>query len=218
MAKVTTTSTVFVDLPVQFSFTCPKCGQNCNDNKKARISGSASVRGSNSSAANTFAQNDLVASAENQINNIMNNLENGRFLGMLDETGKKQSSHVICSHCGIRQVVDNGKRNTLYPTVYAGILIGLFIGVEFLVRIIISIISRNMEIQVTNSMLFIGIGLLLGIIAVIVALSINKAKSNRAYTDPALMEKRYHAVVNPHMDAMLMVGVGDIRNVSIPKQ
>ena len=54
------------------------------------------------------------------------------------------------------------------------------------------------------------------IIAVIAAFLYNKARSNRAYSDPALMEKRYQGVLNPHMEATLILGIGSVRHVDIP--
>ena len=46
----------------------------------------------------------------------------------------------------------------------------------------------------------------------------NRGKSKKAYSDPALMEKRYRSVLNPHMEATLMLGIGSVRHVDIPKK
>ena len=59
---------------------------------------------------------------------------------------------------------------------------------------------------------------LLCIAALVAVICVNRAQSKKAYDDPALMEKRYRSVLNPHMDATLMLGIGSTRSVRIPRR
>ena len=49
-------------------------------------------------------------------------------------------------------------------------------------------------------------------------LLINHLRSRKAYGDPALMEKRYRAVLNGRMEAEIAPADGRARTVSIPKK
>ena len=62
------------------------------------------------------------------------------------------------------------------------------------------------------------IGECVSILAVVAGILVNRSKSKKAYSDPALMEKRYRSVLNPHMEATLMPGIGGVRHVDIPKR
>ena len=45
----------------------------------------------------------------------------------------------------------------------------------------------------------------------------NRRQSQRAYDDPALMEKRYSSVLNPRIRAALMLGIGKTVSVDVPE-
>lgn len=213
MAKAYTTSTASVNIPVVLSFTCPKCGQYGTVNKKALLSAQATVRGYNSPGAGMAAQQNLAATAGNQIDLIVERLENGQVEVLLPIAEKTPVKGAVCPHCGIRQIVDDGRRRTLYPKGFALKLIELFVGVAFASGLVVGMISRSM---VSSGL--ITLIQMLCIIAVVAAFLQNKGRSNKAYSDPALMEKRYRSVLNPRMEATLMLGIGSMRHVDIPKR
>ena len=211
MSKTYTTSTATMSVPVTLSFTCPKCGQSGSVNKEALLSAQATVRGYNNSGAGMAAQQNLAASAGSQIDLIVERLEKGKLEILLPMGEKKPVKGAVCPHCGIRQVVDDGQRRTLYPKGFALKLIGLFFGVAA-----VSGFIAGMMNYLTVSRGLITFMQMMCIIAVIAAFLYNKARSNRAYSDPALMEKRYQGVLNPHMEATLILGIGSVRHVDIP--
>ena len=63
-----------------------------------------------------------------------------------------------------------------------------------------------------------ALSLLVSIGAVVTMVVVNRRQSKKAYDDPALMVKRYKSVLNPHMEATLMLGIGSVRHVDIPKR
>ena len=48
------------------------------------------------------------------------------------------------------------------------------------------------------------IGEWVSILAVVAGILVNRSKSKKAYSDPALMEKRYRSALHRRMEAMLM--------------
>ena len=99
MAKAYTTSTASIKVPVALSFTCPKCGQHSTVGRTALLSAQATVRGYNSSAAGTFARQNLAASADQQIKAITNFLEQGDLRVLLDQRLQGSSSGWFSSSC-----------------------------------------------------------------------------------------------------------------------
>lgn len=213
MSKAYTTSTASASIPVVLSFTCPKCGKYGTVNKTALLSAQVTMRGYNNSGAGMAAQRNLAESAGNQIDLIVERLEKGQVEVLLPAAEKNPVKGAVCPHCGLRQIVDDGRRRTLYPKGFALKLIGLFVGIAFASGLVVGLISRSMVSPGLVSLMQ-----MLCIIAVVAAFFYNKARSNRAYSDPALMEKRYRAVLNPRMEATLMLGVGNVRHVDIPRQ
>ena len=211
MSKAYTTSTASVRIPVLLSFTCPKCGQYGTVNKTARLSAQATVHGYDSPGAGMAAQQNLAASAGNQVDLIVERLEKGQLEALLPAAEKNARKGAVCPHCGLRQIVADGRRRTLYPKRFAIKLIGLFLGVAFASGIVVALVSRSMVSSGLVSLIQ-----TLCIFAVVGAFFYNKARSNRAYSDPALMEKVYRSVLNPHMEAALMLGIGNVRHVDIP--
>lgn len=211
MSKAYTTSTASISVPVMLSFTCPKCGQYGTVNRGALLSAQATMRGYNNSGAGMAARQKLAASADSQIDLIVERLEKGQVDVLQPAAEKHSSRHAVCPHCGIRQVVDDGRRRTLYPKAFALKLIGLFVGVAFASGLIVGLMGQS---RVSPGV--ITLVQMLCIIAVVAAFFYNKGRSNKAYSAPALMEKRYHSVLNSHMEATLMLGIGNVRHVSIP--
>ena len=211
MAKAYTTSTASVKVPVIVSFTCPKCAQRGSVNKTALLSASVTTRGYNSSGASFAAQQNLAATANNQVDLIVESLEKGHLNVLLDEQGRNVNGKVVCPHCGTRQIVDvDGKPKTLYPKLFALKLVGLFFGVAFACGLVIALTKQT---QVSSGL--VSITELVCIAAIAAAFVVNSAKSRKAYDDPALMEKRYRCVLNPHLEALLMPGLGNTRRVDI---
>ena len=214
MSKAYTTSTASVKVPVMLSFTCPKCRQYATVNRTALLSAQATVRGYNSSGAGFAAQQNLAASAGGQLNFLVERLEKGQLNALLDDKGRSPSRHVTCSHCGIRQIVDGGQRRTLYPRLFALRLIALFFALAFAFGLVMALTHGRSQVSPGAVMIVEWVC----IAAVVAGILVNRSKSKKAYSDPALMEKRYHSVLNPHMDATLMPAIGSVRHVDIPKR
>ena len=218
MSKAYTTSTASIKVPVVLSFTCPKCGQYGTVNKTALLSAQATVRGYNSSGAGMAAQQNLAASADNQVRAITSFLEQGDLRVLLDQSGRNVNGKVLCPHCGLRQIVDiPEKRKTLYPKAFAGIIVGLILAIMFVFVFAVAL-SASASGQTRISPTLVSAAELICVVAVIAVIALNRRKSNKAYSDPALMEKRYRSVLNPHMEATLMLGAGGVRRVDIPRQ
>lgn len=218
MARAYTTSTASLKIPVNISFTCPKCRQFGSVNKTALLSAQATVRGYSSSAAGQFARQNLAAGAESQLKLITESLEKGRLNILLDEKGRNVNGKVICPHCGIRQVVEeDGKRKTLYPKAFAVKLIALFFAVAFfpILGMSLSAASHGTTHVYSGAIMVLE---WVCIAAVIAAILINRNKSKKAWTDPVLMEKRYNSVINPNMQAVLMLGIGSTYNVMVGRR
>ena len=196
------------------SFTCPKCGQYGTVNKTALVSAQVTVRGYNSSGAGFAAQQNLAASAGSQMSFLVERLEKGQLNALLDDKGRSPSKYVACPHCGIRQIVDVEPRKTLYPRLFALRLVGLFLALVVAFALIVALTNRQGPVSSGTVM----IGEWVSILAVVAGILVNRSKSKKAYSDPALMEKRYHSVLNPHMEATLMLGIGSVRHVDIPKR
>lgn len=214
MAKAYTTSTASIKVPVVLSFTCPKCGQHGTVNKTALLSAQATVRGYDSSGAGFAAQQNLAASAGSQMNFLVERLEKGQLNTLLDDRGRSPSKYVACPHCGIRQVVDVEPRKTLYPRLFALRLIGLFFALAIAFGLVMALTYGRSQVSPGVVM----IGEWVSILAVVAGVLVNRSKSKKAYSDPALMEKRYRSVLNSHMEATLMLGIGSVRHVDIPKK
>lgn len=214
MAKAYTTSTASVKVPVVLSFTCPKCGQYGTVNKTALLSSQATVRGYNSSGAGAIAQQNLAASAGSQMNFLVEHLQKGQLNALLDDKGRSPSKYVACPHCGIRQVADVSPRKTLYPRLFALRLVGLFFALAVAFGLVMALTYGRSQVSPGVVM----IGEWVSILAVVAGILVNRSKSKKAYSDPALMEKRYRSVLNPHMEATLMPGIGSVRHVDIPKR
>ena len=60
------------------------------------------------------------------------------------------------------------------------------------------------------------IGVWVSILAMVAGILVNRSKSKKAYSDPALMEKRYRCALHRRMEAMLMPGIGSAIRVDIP--
>ena len=211
MSKTYTTSTVSQSLPAVLSFTCPKCGQYSAINKKAILTAKATVRGYNNTASVAVAKENLAYSEYDQIGKIARELEIGNLNVLMNADHEHVNGKTVCSNCGLRQVVNGKKRMALYPKAFAGKVIGLFFATAFVSGIIVALLAdsnapRGLVTLVQFSAIF----------AVIAALLYNRIRCSRAYTHPELMEKRYHCVVNPHMEAVLMLDNGSSRKVDIP--
>ena len=217
MAKAYTTSTASVRVPVTLSFTCPKCGQHSAVKRSVLLSAQATVRGYNSGAAGNFARQNLAASADSQVQTIVNLLERGELRALLDESGRNVSGKVLCPKCGLRQIADvPEKRRTLYPRAFAGIVVGLIFVILFVFTFAAALSAANGQTRVSPGLVSAAELLCVGAVAAVIAW--NRSQSKKAYTDPALMEKRYHAVLNPRMEAALMPGIGSVIHVDIPKR
>ena len=213
MAKTYTTSTASVKVPVTISFTCPKCGKSASVSKHAVLSAQATVRGYNSSAAGQFAQQNLAASAGNQLNLVVESLEKGQ-LNMLHD-GQKLDSRVICPHCGTQQIVETeGKQKTLYPKGFVWKMIVLILAVMFFPVFGLALsAAKSGNTHIPSG--FIMLLELVCVAAVAGYIVYNKNQSQKAWTDPELMDKRYHSVINRNMDAFLMFGLGNTSFVKI---
>ena len=215
MAKAYTTSTASYRVPVVLSFTCPKCGQYGTVNKSLLLSAQATARGYNSAGASLAARQNLASSADSQLSFFVEQLEKGRLDVLLDGEGRSPSKKVICPHCGLRQIMDDGQRKTLYPKAFAGKLIGLFFAVALAMAAALAVFIRLNDGQ-TRALS----GAVLAmewvcILAVVAAVLINRSRSRKAYSNPALMEKRYRAVLNRRMDAVLMPSIGNTIHIDI---
>ena len=121
-------------------------------------------------------------------------------------------------YCGLRQIVDiPEKRKTLYPKAFAGIIVGLILAIMFVFAFAVAL-SASASGQPRISPTLVSAAELICVVAVIAVIALNRSKSKKAYSDPALMEKRYRSVLNSHMEATLMLGVGSVRHVDIPKR
>ncbi len=218
MAKAYTTSTASIKVPVVLSFTCPKCRQYASVNKTALLSAQATVRGYNSTGAGAIAQQNLASTADNQVRHITDCLEAGTLNVLLDPSGRNVNGKVICPYCGLRQILDiPEKRKTLYPKAFAWIIVGLVFGIMFVFSFAMALsAASNGHSGLSSGLVFIVE--LLCIAAVVAVIVINRSQSKKAYSDPALMEKRYRSVLNPHMEATLMLGIGNMRHVNIPRR
>lgn len=215
MAKVYTTSTASYKIPVILSFTCPKCGRRATVNRTGVLSAQATVRGYNNAGAGQAARRNLAASADSQVDFLVERLEKGQLNALLDESGRNGGGNVLCPNCGIRQIVQaGGKRNALYPKWFAGKLAGVFFGASLVVGVIMGMMRRRGPIS-SN---IVSLLMMLCVAAVVGAVIYNAEQSKKAYADPALMEKRYNSVLNPRMSAVLILGVGSTRSVDIPKR
>ena len=163
-----------------------------------------------------MARQNLAASADSQIKTITNYLEQGDLRVLLDESGRNVSGKAVCPHCGLRQIPDiPQKRRTLYPKWFAGILVGLIFVILFVFFFAVALSAANGQTAISPSMVSAGEVLCAAAVAAVIIL--NRSASKKAYLDPALMEKRYRSVLNPHMEAVMMSGL-DIIQVDIPGQ
>jgi len=218
MAKVYTTSTASIKVPVVLSFNCPACGQFGNATRTAYLSAQSTVRGYNSSAANMFAQQNLAASADSQVQSIVNSLEKGYLNALRDEKGVNPGGKVLCPHCGLRQIPDmTDNRSTLYAPSFGWIVFALiFAGITLFSTFMAVNAATNSGVSFAPAAA--ALSLLVSIGAVVTMVVVNRRQSKKAYDDPALMVKRYKSVLNPHMDAVIMLGIGNTRTVRIPAQ
>ena len=218
MAKTYTTSTASVKVPVAVSFVCPKCGKLATVSKNAVLSAQATVRGYNSSAAGQFAQQNLASSAGNQLNLIADSLEKGQLNMLYDGEGKKLDSRIICPHCGTQQIIETaGKQRTLYPKGFVWKMIVLILAVIFLPTFGLALSAAKTG-NTTIPSGFIMLLELACVAAVAGMILYNRKQSQTAWTDPELMDKRYHSVINRDMDALLMFGLGKTNTVKIGKK
>ena len=217
MGTAYTTSTASLKVPVVLSFNCPSCGKCASVNKTALLSVQATMRGSYSSAAGIAAKQNLAANADNQVNNIINYLKMGDLRVLLDESGRNVSGKVLCPNCGMRQIPDiPEKRRTLYPKGFGWMLFGVILAAILLCALIISLITgTGGTTKVTKGLLTGMIWLVIG--AAVAVIIFNKKRSEKAYADPAYLAKHYRSVLNPHMQAVLTLGVGNTRRVDIPE-
>ena len=93
-----------------------------------------------------------------------------------------------------------------------GVLVFLALVVAF--ALIVALTNRQGPVSSGTVM----IGEWVSILAVVAGILVNRSKSKKAYSDPALMEKRYRSVLNSHMEATLMPVIGGVRHVDIPKR
>jgi len=215
LAKAYTTSTASVHVPVTLRFTCPGCGKPSIVNKAVLLSSQATVRGYSPNAARASAQQNLASSAEGQLNTLIRSLEQGDMRVLLDPSGKNISGKVLCTHCGLRQIADiPGKRRTLYPRGFAWIMIGLICAILFVFAFVVARLSQSGSTTVSPAL--VSAFELLCIAVVVAVIAVNRIRSGKAYSDPALLAKRYRSVLNPHMEAVLIPGAGSVIHVDIP--
>ena len=217
MAKVYTTSTATMNVPVILSFTCPKCGQSSLVQKKAVLSAQSTVRGYNSSAANMFAQQNLAASAGGQVNTLVSSLRKGNMTALLPADSSPANKGLSCPHCHLKQIVEcEGKRKTLRTGAYAAVVTTL-VFVALLIPILFASLSAASGGQAHYPGFLPGILFAACIAALVAVIVSNRRQSQRAYDDPALMERRYHSVLNPRIQATLMLGIGNAISVYVPE-
>lgn len=89
-----------------------------------------------------------------------------------------------------------------YPRLFALRLIGVFFALIVVFALIVALAYGR-----SGSPSVAIIGEWVSILAVVAGIFVNRRRSKKAYSDPALMEKRYHSVLNPHMEATLMLGI-----------
>lgn len=218
MSTAYTTSTASVKIPVSLSFTCPKCNKRGFVSKSTMLTAQSTVQGNNPGGASASARQSLANTADSQVKRIVDYLERGDLRILMDESGRNVSSKVHCPFCDTRQIVDAGaNRKTLYPKRFIWIVIGLIVATIALLIIggSVSAAAKGQNQALPTVVWLLDLGCVIALIAV---LALNSAQSKNAYADPALMEKRYNAVLNPHMDATLKLGIGNAIHVDIPRQ
>lgn len=194
MAKVYTTATATHQVSILVTFTCPKCQAKNALHKYAVIAGEAQARGYNNPMASVGARNDLMATADEKIAGIEKNLKRGNLV-LLQEQGKGAGGRkIVCSQCGIRQLpLAGGRRKTLWPKGFWFLIAALGLILVFAVSLASATEGTS---EILPAVMFLAGGAVgAGLIVFF------KRRSNKAYRDPALMEKAYKSVVNGNVCA-----------------
>lgn len=214
MAKVTTTYTSSMRIPVAANFTCPHCQKNVVANANVFIASSASGRGYVNTAAKEQAQRNLMNSAGSQIDFIAEQLGKGDLSRLANDSGSRFIK-LKCPECGVRQLpIVRGKKKTLYPKHFALKMIGLFLLIATVFGVLIGVISAVAHIEMQKIGTILPFAELATIVVIILAIIKNRKLSKKAYSDPELMASRYKTAINNKMDFVLFVS-GAVRTVSM---
>ena len=191
MGRTYTNATAMHKVPITVSFTCPKCNRAMTVEKFAVITGQAQMRGYENPQAGVAAQSNLVSTAENQIASIEKNLRRG-VLGDLQEEGKALAfgKNIVCPNCGLKQILcTGGKQRKVWPKGFWLCLFGAYILAVILMAVIGINGGTGGKVSAVISMVAFA--------AVVGCIVYFSNRSNKAYNDPALMESKYKAMVNP---------------------
>ena len=214
MSKSYTTTTATATVPVTVRFTCPKCGQAGEARMSAYLAAEATARGYGNSAAGDAAQRKLAETAGSQLDTVAEKLERGELKGLVPAGGRSGGKGIRCPHCGLRQIPDvPEKRRELFPKAFFWKVLGVFALAAF-----VSGMLQELARGETVPRAVAALGQALVFLAPAAMLLINHLRSRKAYGDPALMEKRYRAVLNGCMEATIAPADGRARTVSIPKK
>ena len=214
MAKSYTTATATSSVPVTVRFTCPKCGKAGEVRASVFLSAEATARGYGNTAAGDEAKRRLEETAGDRLDAIAEKLERGDLKGLVPADGRAAGKGICCPDCGLRQLPDvPEKRAELFPKAFFWKVFGVFAAAAF-VSGILQELARGGDIPQALGTL----GRALIILAPAAMLLINHTRSRKAYDDPALMERRYRAVLNRRMEATIEPAGGRTRTVVIPRE
>lgn len=201
------TTTVLATAPIDIRFSCPKCGNTgIIQRKYVRLESTVGGRNLSAQTAEALAKTGLNLNENKQLGKAAKDIERGLLI-LQDTPQPKQMQRATvlkCPQCGLLQQPDAGcKRRTLTPR-WMWIVQGVLVIAWFIVCL--AVLGHN-PVQ--------PIGLLyatcawIAIAAVLIVL--NHKNSNKAYADPAILEKQYHSVLNSSVYADFSpYGLGEI--------
>ncbi len=214
MSRSYTTSTATASVPVTVRFTCPKCGKASEVRASVFLSAEATARGYGSTAAVDAAQRKLTETEDDRLDAVAERLERGDLKGLVPNDGRAGGGGIRCPHCGLRQIPDvPERRRELFPKAFFWKVLGVFALAAF-VSGMLQELARGESVPKAVA----SLGQALVFLAPAAMLVLNHLRSRKAYGDPALMEKRYRAVLNGRMEAEIAPADGRARTVSIPKK
>ena len=214
MSRSYTTTTATASVPVTVRFVCPKCGREAEVRASVYLSAEATARGYGNTAAEEAAREKLTETADRQLDAVAEQLVKGDLNRLVPEDARSVTGGIRCPHCCLRQLPDvPGKRPTLYPKGFFWKLVGAFAAAAFVSGMLSELARGGTVPEAVGTYGKLLIPLLPGAMMLL-----NRARSTKAYVDPALMEKRYRSALNGSMEATLTNAVGRTRIIPIPRK
>ena len=191
------TTTAFTTAPIDIRFSCPKCGNTgITQRKYFRLESTVGGRNLNAQTAEALSKTELNSNAKKQLLKAAEDMKRGLLI-LQDTPRPKQTQKAAvlkCLQCGSLQLPDAGcKRRTLTPRwiwIVQSVLVVVWLIVCF------AILGQSPVKP---------IGLLYAtcawLVAAVVLIVLNRKNSDKAYANPAILEKQYHSVLNPSVYA-----------------